>query len=105
MNSLPALHSKYINSNTANIYSNSIVRFLFFLHKQKYNLDTEIDEITLTIHFDNFMDSKSELSVSNKRKVIKEKFMVDFIDFEKLNDSHFMMFILLLSNNNHSLPS
>ena len=74
-----------INPKTAKIYSNSIVRFLFFLHEQKHNPDAEIDESPLTDQFDDFMDANSELSDSNKRKLINEKLMVDpppyFIDF------------------------
>jgi hypothetical protein len=79
------------------------------LHEQKYNPETEIDESPLTNHFEDFMAANSELSDSKKRKLIKKKFMVDpppdFIDFEKLNDSHFMMFILSLSNNNRATPA
>jgi hypothetical protein len=80
-----------------------------FLYAQMNNPNTEILDNPLTHIFEQLMEAHSELSEFGKRKLIKQRLMdtppPEFIDFEKLTDSHFMLFILSLSDNNNVPPS
>jgi hypothetical protein len=77
MNTLPTLRSEYINPKTANIYANSIVRFLLYLYEQKNCPGAEIVQNPLTNQFDEFIDANAEFSESNRRKRMKDIIMAD----------------------------
>jgi hypothetical protein len=104
MNTLPGLRSDYINAKTTSIYSLSIARFLLFLYEEKENADTEIEENPLTNDFDLLIEANGGLSEAGKRRLVKQKLMLGtppaFIDFDRLNDSHFMLFVLSLESSN-----
>ena len=99
---LESLRGEYIQSKTAEIYLNSIVKFFMYLLEGR--LGEQLRDPTTPTLRRFAAENRQNLKVKLKQE-LKKNPIPDFLDFEILTERHFMGFVLSLNVNGGGMPS